>query len=157
MDDLSEICWLIERTKVIEAVVGVLNAMDAKDWPQLQDYLADEIEVDYSDFRGELPRRITASDYVQQRIDGLANLQTLHISTNHEVTLAEDTAKCRSAYQIYRIDPARELGQERLDTAGNYVHQLSKISGKWRITAIKQTVAMISGNRQVHGAFRSSL
>lgn len=156
MDELSEIRWLIERTKIIEIIVKFANAMDEKDWQRLRTYLADEIDIDYSAFRGEAPKRITAEEYVQQRIDGLAGLLTLHMSTNHEVTIQQNGAQCKSAYRIYRLDPNREPGQAQLDTVGKYTHYLIKANGQWRINAIQQTVVIISGNPQVHGALRGT-
>jgi len=151
-----EIDWLIERSKIIEVIVSFANALDEKNWQKLQDYLANEIEIDYLDFRGEPPQRVTAEEYVKQRIAALSGLRTLHISTNHEVTIRDNLAYCKSAYCIYRVNPTLEAGQERLDTAGNYLHQLIQVDQEWRINAIKQTVVVMSGNLQVHGAFRNS-
>ncbi|MFW9259058.1 hypothetical protein [Nostoc sp. CALU 546] len=98
---------------------------------------------------------MTAEEYVQQRVDALSGLRTLHISTNHEVTIKENVASCKSAYCIYRVDPKLEAGQDRFDTPGNYLHQLVRVDREWRVNAIKQTVVVMSGNRQVHGAFRN--
>ena len=151
MHELSDIRWIIDRTAVIDTIVGFANAFDAKDWQKLRSHLADEIDIDYSEFRGEPPRRVTAAEYIQQRVENLALLRTLHASTNHEVTVNRDVAECKSAYRIYRLDPSRESGQNRLDTGGNYFHQLIKTDGQWLITKIKQTVIIVSGNSQVHG------
>jgi hypothetical protein len=157
MYELPEIRLIVERAAVINAIVGFANAIDAKDWDKLRSHLADEIDIDYSDFRGETPRRITAEEYIKQRVEGLAGLLTLHVSTNHEVTIHHNTAKCQSAYQIYRIDPSRQAGENRLDTAGNYFHSLIQTTdGHWLIDGIKQTVVIVSGNPQVHGALRGT-
>ncbi|BAZ69100.1 MAG: nuclear transport factor 2 family protein [Pelatocladus maniniholoensis HA4357-MV3] len=146
----SAIQWVIERSKIIDIIVGIANAMDAKNWHRLRKYLADEIYIDYSEFRGELPQQIKAEAYVQQRVEGLTGLKTLHISTNHEIAVNKDYAQCQSAYRIYRFDPNCESEQDRLDTAGNYEHQLIQVEGEWRVSAIKQTVVIISGNRRIH-------
>ncbi|WP_333031216.1 MULTISPECIES: nuclear transport factor 2 family protein [unclassified Microcoleus] len=114
------------------------------------------MDIDYSEFRGETPRRVTAEEYIKQRVEGLAGLRTLHVSTNHEVTINNNTAECKSVYQIYRLDPTRESGQNRLDTAGNYFHSLIQTDGLWLIAGIKQTVVIVSGNPQVHGALRGT-
>jgi hypothetical protein len=148
--ELSANQWVIERSKIIDVIVGIANAMDDKNWQKIRKYLANEISIDYSEFRGEAPQRITAETYVQQRVEGLAGLKTLHISTNHEVVVNKEYAQCRSAYRIYRFDPACEMGQDRLDSAGSYDHQLIQVEGEWRVTAIRQTVVMMSGNRKVH-------
>lgn len=152
----TEIDLIIERIKIIEIIVGFANALDENNWQKVRGYLANEIEIDYLDFRGEIPRQVTAEEYVQQRVDALSGLRTLHISTNHEVTIKENVAYCKSAYCIYRVNPKLEPGQDRFDTAGNYLHQLIRVDREWRVNAIKQTVVVMSGNRQVHGAFRNS-
>lgn len=86
---LSNIDWVIERSRIIDVIVGFANTMDAKDWQKLKGYLANEVDIDYSEFRGQPHSQITAQEYVQQRIKGLTGLKTLHISTNHEVTVQE--------------------------------------------------------------------
>ncbi|MEO9124478.1 MAG: nuclear transport factor 2 family protein [Microcoleus sp.] len=156
MYELPEIRWIVNRAAVIDTIVAFANAIDAKDWDKLRSHLADEIDIDYSDFRSETPRRVTAEAYIKQRVEGLAGLQTLHVSTNQEVTIHNNTAKCQSAYQIYRLDPTRKLGENRLDTAGNYFHSLIQTDGHWLIDGIKQTVVIVSGNPQVHGALRGT-
>ncbi|MBW4475102.1 MAG: nuclear transport factor 2 family protein [Stenomitos rutilans HA7619-LM2] len=91
-DELSAIQWVIERSKIIDVIVGIANTMDDKNWQKLRKYLADEINIDYSEFRGEPLQQITAEAYVQQRVEGLTGLKTLHISTNHEVVVSKDYA-----------------------------------------------------------------
>lgn len=150
MSELLDIEWLIERNKIIDVIVGIANAMDEQNWQRLRGYLTDKIQVDYSEFRAELPGQITAEAYIQKRVEGLAGLKTLHISTNHEVTVIKKDAICRSAYRIYRFDRTYKSDRNRLDTAGNYEHRLVKVDGKWRVSAIRQTVVMLDGNRQVH-------
>ena len=156
MYELPDIRLIVYRTAIVDTIMGFANAFDAKDWQKLRSYLADEIDIDYSEFRSEPPRRVTAEEYIKQRVEGLAGLRTLHVSTNHEVTINKNTAKCQSAYQIYRLDPTRELGQNRFDTAGNYFHSLIQTDENWQIAGIKQTVVIISGNPQVHGAKRDT-
>jgi SnoaL-like domain len=155
MYELPEIRWIIDRTAVIDTIIAVANTLDAQDWQKLRSHLADEIDIDYSEFRGEPPRRVTAEEYINQRVEGLAGLVTLHVSTNHEVTVKRNAAKCKSVYRIYRLDSTREPGQNRLDTGGNYVHTLIQKDGQWLITGIQQTVVIVNGNTQVHGALRS--
>jgi hypothetical protein len=57
-----EIDWLIERSKIIEVIVAFANALDEKNWQKLRGYLATEIEINYLDFRGEPPRRVTGEE-----------------------------------------------------------------------------------------------
>ena len=156
MYELPEIRGIVDRAAVIDTIVAFANAFDAQDWQKLRSHLADEIDIDYSEFRSETPRRVTAEEYIKQRVENLAGLRTLHVSTNHEVTINNNTAECQSAYQIYRLDPTRE-SQNRLDTAGNYFHSLiQKTDRLWLIAGIKQTVVIVSGNPQIHGALRGT-
>jgi hypothetical protein len=154
MYELPEIRLIVDRAAIVGTIVACANAIDAKNWQKLRLYLAEEIDIDYSEFRGETPRRITAEAYITQRIEALALLQTLHVSTNHEITIDNNTAKCKSIYQIYRLDSDRASGENRLDTAGNYFHSLTQTNGNWIITGIKQTVTIARGNPQIHGALR---
>ena len=67
---------------------------------------------------------MSADAYVEARRNGLRGLKTLHISTNHQIEIDGDRARCRSAYRIHRVDPARAPGEDRLDAAGHYEHDL---------------------------------
>jgi hypothetical protein len=113
--------------------------------------LADELDVDYSEFRGEPPRRVGADEYVEARRSALRGLRTLHVSTNHEVRVTGDQATCHSAYHIQRVDP---VSGGRLESWGTYRHRLVRDADCWRVTGIVQRVVRIDGDRSVHGAFR---
>lgn len=145
---------LLDRAAITDTIVEAANAFDTQDWDGLRALLADELRTDYSEFRGEPPSTVSADAYVEARRSGLRCLKTLHISTNHQIRIEGDSAKCRSAYRIYRIDPARPQGENRLDTAGHYEHDLVRAPGGWRICSIKQTVVLREGASGVHGAFR---
>ena len=80
MSELLDIRSIIDRTAVIDTIISFANAFDAKDWQKLRSHLANEIDIDYSEFRGEPPRRVTAEEYIKQRVEGLAGLLTLHVS-----------------------------------------------------------------------------
>jgi hypothetical protein len=151
MRDEDGISALLDRAAVVDTVVGLANAMDEQDWARVRSLLADELDVDYSDFRGDPPSRVTADDYVASRIEGLAGLRTLHTSTNHEVRVEGDEATCGSAYHIVRVDPATG---RRLDTWGTYRHRLARTANGWRVSGIVQKVVCLEGDRAVHGALR---
>ena len=150
----SQLQALLDRAAIADTIVGAANAFDTQDWERLRTCLADELRTDYSEFRGEPPSTVSADSYVEARRNGLLGLKTLHISTNHQIEIDGDSAKCRSAYRIYRIDPARAPGENRLDTAGHYEHELVRVPDGWRICSIKQTVVLREGASGVHGAFR---
>lgn len=144
---------LADRTAIISTIVAIANAIDRKDWGRLRSLLADELNTDYSQFRGEPAGTVLADAYVMSRKEGLEGVRTLHISTNHEVVVRGGEADCYSAYRIFRV--AEGSGGERLETAGAYEHQLVRAGDRWLVKGIKQTVVVFSGDRSVHGAFRS--
>jgi hypothetical protein len=147
---------LVDRAAIIDVIVGIANAFDAQDWPRLRSFLADELRTDYAELRNEAPAVVRADAYVEARRTGLAGVRTVHISTNHEVRLDGDEAECRSAYRIYRLAPHLPAGENRLDTAGAYEHTLRRTAAGWRVTAIRQTVAIKDGNPLVHGGLASA-
>ena len=65
MYELPDIRWIIDRAAVVDTIVAVANAIDAQDWQKVRSHLADEIDLDYSEFRGETPRRVTAEEYIK--------------------------------------------------------------------------------------------
>ena len=76
MYELRNIRSIIARAAVVDTIVAFANAIDAQDWQKLRSHLAEEIDIDYSEFRGETPRRVTAEEYIKQRVEGLAGLRT---------------------------------------------------------------------------------
>jgi hypothetical protein len=74
MQEISDIDWMIQRSKIIDIIVGVANAIDDKNWQKLRSHLATD---DYFEFRGEPPRRyyrrriysVYCSSEVQIKID----------------------------------------------------------------------------------------
>lgn len=52
MYELRDIRWIIARAAVVDTIVAVANAIDAEDWQKLRSHLADEIDIDYSEFLG---------------------------------------------------------------------------------------------------------
>jgi hypothetical protein len=151
MRDEGSIREFLDRAAVVATVVGLANAMDARDWARVRSLLADELDVDYSQFRGEPASRVTADGYVASRVEALKGLRTLHTSTNHEVSIEGDRGTCVSAYHIVRVDPATG---RRLDTGGTYQHRLARTAHGWRVTGIVQTVVWLEGDRAIHGALR---
>jgi hypothetical protein len=121
MTDEQSLTALTDRAAVSDLILELARSLDGKDWTICRGCFLDEIETDYSDLRGEPPSRVTADDFVAKRRVALERLKTLHLSTNHQVTVDGDRASCVSAGVIYRLRP--EDG-ERFDTYCTYTHSL---------------------------------
>lgn len=149
MNETEKVNWLYDKEKIIETVLRFSYAMDVKNWEMLRKCLADEIYVDYSDFRGDPPKFISADEFVNLRVKGLENLKTQHLSTNHLVEINDEKAECVSNFLIHRINSSGES----LDMAGHYIHHLQFENNVWLIKQIKQKVLWLRGNKEIHGAF----
>ena len=147
MADGQPLSVLMDRAAVSNVVLEFAGSLDGKDWATCRRCLLDEIETDYSDLRGEPPSRVRADDFVAKRRVALERLKTLHLSTNHQVTVEGDRATCVSAGVIHRLRP--EDG-ERFDTYCTYTHSLARTPAGWKIAKIKQAVHWNTGNPEVH-------
>ena len=136
-----------DRLAVSDLVLSFARSLDVKDWEACRRCFLDEVETDYSDLRGEPPSRVKADDFVAKRRIALERLTTLHLSTNHLITLDGDRATCVSAAVIHRLRP---VDGERFDTYCTYTHTLARTSAGWKIAKVKQTVHWNTGNPDVH-------
>ena len=151
MTDERSLELLLDSKLVIDVVLGFARALDVKDWVACRRCFMDEIETDYSDLRGEPPSTVKADDFIALRRAALERLTTLHLSTNHLVTVRGDRATCVSAAVIHRFRPE---DAERFDTYGAYTHTLARTPSGWKISAVKQTVYWNTGNPEVHAGAR---
>jgi hypothetical protein len=152
MDDVK-LQALFDRSEISELIIRFATALDLQDWDLFRSCFTDEIEADYSNFRGEQPSVVRADDFVEQRRSALTGLKTQHISTNHLITIDGNIATCTSCTVIHRFHPDLE-GENFLNTYGYYQHTLKRTSEGWRICKVKQTVFWNRGNAQVHGFHR---
>ena len=151
MTEERPLSHLLDSKAVIDVVLGFARALDVKDWAACRRCFMDEIETDYSDLRGDPPKTVKADDFVALRRTALDRLTTLHLSTNHLVTVQGDSATCVSAAVIHRFRPE---DAERFDTYGAYAHTLARTPSGWKISKVKQTVYWNTGNPDVHAGAR---
>ena len=125
------------------------NSFDLKDWGGLGAILADQIECDYSDFRGDVTT-CKKEDYVSLREEALQPLKTQHLFSNFEIELKGNTANCRASALILR----RNNEGISFDTHALYDFRLKKINNAWNIVKIKQMVLWHDGNPTIHSGSR---
>jgi SnoaL-like domain len=147
MTDEQSLSDLSDRAAVSELILLFARSLDVKDWEACRRCFLDELETDYSDLRGEPPALVRADDFVAKRRAALERLKTLHVSTNHLITVDGDRAACVSAAVIHRLRPD---DGERFDTYCTYTHTLARTPAGWKITKVKQTVHWNTGNPDIH-------
>ena len=153
MDD-PNLQLLLDRYEISEMIIRFATALDLQDWSLFRSCFVDEIDVDYSDFRGEPPSRKKAEDFVNERRVALTGLKTQHISTNHMIIVEGSTATCISCAVIHRFHPEKNE-EDIFNTYGYYQHTLIRTLEGWKICKIKQTVFWNAGNAEVHGFHRN--
>lgn len=142
-----------DRTAILDVVTRFCRAFDRHDWKALRALLSDEIEIDYSTFRGDPPRRVLADEYVAARESQIGGVDMLHVTSNPLVEVTGETATCESAFQVLR-HRAGQAGGEDYDSFGVYTHTLERSGGTWLIRGIRQHVFFSRGNPAVHGALQ---
>ena len=131
----GEIRALLDERALIRIVDGIDNAVDAKDWGRARSYFAERIGVDFTSLVGGEPATITA----QQLIEGWAsNLKpsktSLHLRTNHAVTLDGDRATVTS--HGYAWNRMEGNGDPLWEVWGTYEHRLARTADGWVVTAM---------------------
>ena len=153
--DSAGIDVLLARAEISEVIYRFCRALDSQDWALLRACFANELFVDYADFRKQKATRITADEFVEQRRQGLKGLKTQHLSSNHEITIRADKATCKSSSLIHRFDPEMETNNS-FDTHCEYEHTLIRTSEGWKVNSIVQRVHWNAGNPEVHGFHRAN-
>ena len=152
-DPFSALRTLLDRQAVVDALLKLGRGLDEQDWPAVRACLADEVDTDYSSFRGTPPARLSAEEFVRLRREGLAGLRTQHLGLNHLVEIAGDRATCRCDFVVHRW-PADPADRRFFHTYGSYLYGLTRTGEGWRVASIVQTALRSEGDPDLHGALR---
>lgn len=132
-------------TRDVASTIGAFaTSFDRKDWAGLEALLADELELDYSDLRGE-KGRVARSAYVAKRRAALERLDTHHLLANLEIDAGAEAASCRASGVIYRRKDERFFHSHVV-----YEFGLRRHGQSWRIASITQRVLWNEGDPALH-------
>lgn len=146
---------LLDRQAVLDTLLRLGRGLDERDWSAVLACLAEEIDTDYSSFRGTPPARLAAEEFVRLRREGLAGLKTQHLGLNHLIEIAGDRATCRCDFVVHRW-PADPADPRFFHTYGHYLYGLTRVDDGWRVASIVQTAIRSEGDSQIHGALRAA-
>ena len=136
---------------MIEAVLSrFMNAFDLKDWALMKSVLADELDIDYGDLRGEPVRTVSATDYVASRENALQSMLTHHLISNFDISLQGDSAEVTASCLIYRKSEDRHF-----DSHAIYTFRLRKHENAWKITFIAQRILWNEGEAEFHAGVQN--
>jgi hypothetical protein len=138
-----------DRTEIVETVYCYATGIDTRDWALYRSIFTDEIEVDFSSYDGNSPRRVRADDWVkgvQPLFRGLDATQ--HTMTNPRVRIEGERATCVMYMQAVHFLANRE-GDAEFTLGGYYTDQLVKTAHGWKLCGVKLTVLWSRGNRAI--------
>jgi len=137
---------LVDREAIRRLVDEIDNAVDAKDWELCRSFFTDEIYADFTSLAGGEPGRIPADGLVGAwRTNLYADKKSLHMRSNHRITLNGDRAEAFSkGYALNILD--RPTGSDLWEVWGNYTHTLERSSGGWKCSGMTFVVTYARGN-----------
>jgi hypothetical protein len=123
--------------------------MDAKEWPEVEEFLAETVEVDYRSLFGGSVETLPRGDVIARWRSQLTPFRTQHIITNMHITIKPDnTAEC--AANVMATHARSSGGENSMWTVGGrYDFRLAQENGQWRIYAIKLTTIWTTGNPNI--------
>lgn len=146
---------LENRLEVQELLFRFMRSFDDKDWEKMRNCLAQNVECDYSSFRGTPPATISRDDYVALRRSALAALRTQHNLSNISIEDSADGAEARCNYAILRFHPDFDGAREKFfHSYGQYRFGVVRSGDGWRVASIKQILLMNDGNPDLHAGMR---
>lgn len=142
---------LIDRAAVFDVVLDYATGIDRRDWPLYRSIFADEVEFDFSTWRG-VKTRMSADDWVAQVKDTLAGFDaTQHNMTNPVVTLNGDEATI-----VVYVVARHYFGGEMQTLAGFYTDRLVRTGAGWKIAACRLVITSEQGDRALFDRARAA-
>jgi len=134
-----------DRPAITNTVVGMLHAIDARDWTAVRVAFADTVTTDYTSLFGGEAQTQPADSLLDGWDDFLPGFDaTQHLAGPLVVAIEGNTAQVRCAITAkHRIDEALWT------VGGHYQIQLAKTNGDWYITHLTLHTAYQDGDRSL--------
>jgi len=133
---------------------GMLHAFDAKNWREVRQAFADDVDVDYSSLFGVAAARTTADELVGgwERFASVFTA-TQHITGPFVVMPRGDGVQARTHVRAHH-QMRGVSGGEIWTVAGHYEIQLMPVGDGWKISGITLRVFYQEGNSSIPAAAR---
>lgn len=144
---------LLDRAEISEVQFRYATGVDTRDWDLFRSCFTDEIEGDYSSVFGTPPARLGADEFVAMIAPVMSALTaTQHMMTNLVIAF-EDADRATVAANVRAIhhNAAADGGTEQT-VYGCYTNQFTRTADGWRISSVKLTSRIQTGNPGVFGA-----
>ncbi|OJZ62499.1 nuclear transport factor 2 family protein [Mycolicibacterium diernhoferi] len=151
--EAAELWRLVDRVEIADVQMRYATAVDSRDWELFRDCFTDEIEGDYSSVFGTPPARLRADDFVAVIAPVMGALTaTQHMITNLTVDFHDaDHATVVAYVRAIHHNTAADGGTEQT-VYGYYTNAFVRTGKGWRISKVKLTSRIQTGNPGVFGA-----
>lgn len=137
--------------EVIQLIESFCRSFDQKDWALMAECLAENLEVDYSSFRGVPKQNMRADAYIQHRVIGLEGLRTEHRTSGYAISQTGSDISCQCDFEILRY----KIGSDKyFHSYGKYTFGMERVNAPLKIAKIRQVVDRSEGDKAIHGAFK---
>jgi hypothetical protein len=144
---------LFDRAEIADVQLRYATGVDSRDWELFRSCFVDEIEGDYSSVFGTPPARLSADEFVAMIAPVMSALTaTQHMITNLAVTFKDpDHATVVAYVRAIHYNAAADGGTEQT-VYGYYTNTFVRTVEGWRISKVKLTSRIQTGNPGVFGA-----
>ncbi|MGV0745158.1 nuclear transport factor 2 family protein [Mycolicibacterium sp. XJ870] len=144
---------LFDHAEIADVQLRYATGVDSRDWKLFRSCFADEIEGDYSSVFGTPPARLSADEFVAMIAPVMSALTaTQHMITNLAVTFKDSDHATVVAYvRAIHYNAAADGGTEQT-VYGYYTNAFVRTVEGWRISKVKLTSRIQTGNPGVFGA-----
>jgi hypothetical protein len=145
----GSLAGIAERDGVRSVVTRLSHEIDARSWPALRSLFAETVTADYRSLFGGEVRQQKADDLIEGWRRAFTPVRTTqHILGPVDVDVQGAAATARCHVRAYHIGEGLPGGDDWL-VAGNYVFDLGRTDGGWKIRAMKLETSYQSGNRKL--------
>ncbi|BBM87608.1 nuclear transport factor 2 family protein [Candidatus Uabimicrobium amorphum] len=145
----DEMKKMYDEWQIIKVVNAIDTTVDEKKWEECRSYFLDTIKVDFSSLVGGKPMTLAADVLIGAWKRALySDKKSLHMRTNHRVTIKGDNAEVFSHGYALNILPMKN-GSDLWEVWGTYVHKLKRTKDGWKVSYMQFTVTYARGNEKV--------
>ena len=139
-----------DQRGVVETLYRYAAGVDRRDWALYRSLFADTVAIDFASFDPALtPRQLRADDWVAGVVPlftGLATSQ--HLMTNPLVTFNDDGAAITMYVQAHHVFEPTDVASW-YTIGGYYDDTLTRVDGRWLLTAVRLTVTWRAGDPEI--------
>ncbi len=143
---------LRDRARIEDAIVGLANATDGRDWDAAKAVLADQVLLEYhiaGSAAAPIAQSMTADQFIAASKSVLPGyLHTQHLVGNMLVSVKGDGAVATSQVWMSHYLP-NDQGEPYWNVAGTYRHELVRTKAGWRISAMRVNILYEMGNTRL--------